>query len=90
MNTLINKSKLYTVASALAIASMVLSLVPMQAFAQGSSVIICKKNNSGELSFNSQSVNINAIGGIADSGINKDIVPPTEPDYPAGINWTVS
>ncbi len=89
MNSLINKSKLHAAASALAIAAMVLSLVPMQAYA--ANIIICKKNNSGELSFNSQQVNTNAANnGLANSGVNGDIVPPTDPEFPAGINWTAT
>lgn len=91
MNTFYFNQRLSArILAAVALFSLVASLVPMQSFAGEPKVMICKKNNSTELSFTINNVNINAIGGLADSGINKDIVPPTLPDYPNGINWTVS
>jgi Protein of unknown function (DUF642) len=91
MNTIIRPTGLAHKAFALlALFALVIGMVPMQASAQQARVLICKKNNSGDLSFNAQTVNVNAIGGLADSGLNKDIVPPIDPEYPTGINWTTS
>ena len=99
MNTLIYKSKLHAAASALAIAAMVFSLVPMQAFAQSENsnaggaedkkVIVCKANQSGTGFTGKISVALNSINkGLANSGQNGDIVPPGTEGYPDGQNWT--
>lgn len=91
--TLSNRSSA-RIFAALALFSLLASLIPMQVFAQEfvapdvvKKVDICKANQGSDFTPGYQNVAINSISnGLANSGQNFDIVPPIV-EFPEGINW---